>query len=58
MATIDTLTVKLNVEMLGLEELDHLLGALKANVDVLPTVVVRALEALAATATQEDAANV
>lgn len=58
MATVGELTVKLNVEMLGLQELDHLLDMLKANIDVLPTIVVQALEALAATATKEDAANV
>lgn len=54
MSTIDTMTVKLNVEMLGLKELDHLLDMLKANIDVLPTIVVSALKELVATSANED----
>ena len=58
MATVGELTVKLNVEMLGMEELNHLLEMLKANIDVLPTIVVQALSDLVAASNQEDESNV
>lgn len=47
MAVIDTLEVKLHVTTLGIPELEHLLAMLNANVENLPTIVVKAMTALA-----------
>lgn len=47
MAKIDTLEVKLHVTTLGIPELEHLLAMLNANVENLPTIVVKAMNALA-----------
>lgn len=47
MAKIDTLEVKLHVTTLGIPELEHLLAMLSANVENLPTIVVKAMTALA-----------
>lgn len=47
MAKIDTLEVKLHVTTLGIPELEHLLAMLNANVENLPTIVVKAMTALA-----------
>lgn len=47
MAEIGTLECKIHVTALGIPELEHLLEVLKANVENLPTIVVRAMEALA-----------
>lgn len=46
MAKIDTLEVKLHVTTLGIPELEHLLAMLNANVENLPTIVVKAMTAL------------
>lgn len=46
MAVIDTLEVKLHATLLGLPELEHLLAMLEANVENLPTIVVKAMTAL------------
>lgn len=56
MAKIDTLEVKLHVTTLGIPELEHLLAMLNANVDNLPTIVVKAMTALA-NSVPDDAAN-
>lgn len=45
MATVGEL--KINITACGLKELDHLLIVLAANIDNLPTIVVKAMEALA-----------
>lgn len=47
MAKIDTFEVKLHATLLGLPELEHLLAMLEANVENLPTIVVKAMTALA-----------
>lgn len=57
MAKIDTLEViKLHATLLGLPELEHLLAMLEANVENLPTIVVKAMTALA-DSVPDDAAN-
>lgn len=47
MAEIGTLECKIHVTALGIPELENLLEALKANIENLPTIVVRAMETLA-----------
>lgn len=47
MAVIEKLEVKLHVTTLGIPELEHLLAMLNANVENLPTIVVKAMIALA-----------
>ena len=57
MAKIDTLEViKLHATLLGLPELEHLLAMLEANIENLPTIVVKAMTALA-DSIPDDAAN-
>ena len=57
MATIGEL--KVHISTLGIKELDRLLEVLLANVDVLPTIVVHAMQDLAESVPKtEDAANV
>lgn len=56
MAVIDKLEVKLHVTTLGIPELEHLLAMLNANVENLPTIVVKAMTALA-DSIPDDAAN-
>lgn len=54
------LVIKLHVTECGFKELDHLLEMLQANIENLPTIVVKAMQALADTmpAIEEDSANV
>jgi hypothetical protein len=47
MAEVGTLEYKIHVTAIGIPELEHLLEVLKANIDNLPTIIVRAMEALA-----------
>lgn len=55
MSVIDTLEVKLHVTTLGIPELEHLLAMLNANVENLPTIVVKAMTALADSCAAADA---
>lgn len=47
---------KINIVTCGGPELAHLLAMLSANIETLPTIVVKAMQALA-DATQDEAAN-
>lgn len=48
--------LEIHVTTLGIPELEHLLAMLEANVENLPTIVVKAMTALAASV-PDDAAN-
>lgn len=56
MAVIDTLEVKLHVTTLGIPELEHLINMLNANVENLPTIIVKAMQALADSVNADDGA--
>jgi hypothetical protein len=46
--------IKMHVTLTGMKELEHLLNMLRANVDVLPIVVVSALNSLADSVNQSE----